>query len=60
MVGYLILTVFCFFSAQLERNFYEDDDEVSYTWVREYHWEVRHQYSITLLFLHLDNCAECP
>lgn len=26
---------------ELERNFYEDDDEVSYTWVREYHWELR-------------------
>ncbi|KAG0561502.1 hypothetical protein KC19_9G069500 [Ceratodon purpureus] len=26
---------------ELERNFYEDEDEISYTWVREYHWELR-------------------
>ncbi len=35
------LSLLCFFAAQLERNFYEDEEEISYTWVREYHWDVR-------------------
>lgn len=26
---------------ELERNFYEDEEEISYTWVREYHWDIR-------------------
>jgi hypothetical protein len=25
---------------QLERDIYEDDEEIGYTWVREYHWDV--------------------
>jgi hypothetical protein len=24
----------------LERDIYEDDEEIGYTWVREYHWDV--------------------
>jgi RNA polymerase II-associated factor 1 len=26
---------------ELERDIYEDDEDISYTWVREYHWDLR-------------------
>lgn len=35
---------------ELERNFYEDEDEIAYTWVREYHWDIRPDDSKNFVF----------
>lgn len=33
--------------TQLDKDIYEEDDDIQYTWVREYHWDVSHYSDIT-------------
>lgn len=35
---------------ELDRNFYDDEEEIQYTWVREYHWDIRPDDSKNFVF----------
>jgi hypothetical protein len=35
---------------ELERDIYEDDEEIGYTWVREYHWDMRKETEKSYVF----------
>lgn len=35
------VTRLLFLVLQLDKKFYEDEESISYTWVREYLWDVR-------------------
>ena len=37
----LFVTSLLFLVLQLDKKFYEDEESISYTWVREYLWDVR-------------------
>jgi len=45
LVGYMVPK-----PEELERDIYEDDEEIGYTWVREYHWDMRKETEKSYVF----------